>query len=154
MFTTDESRENLSRPPFSPTIALLTVARVAEGAISKVLEPHGLTLRKYGMLGHIAGTPGLSMSELGRRSGITVQSVHTLIGSLVDAGLVQSQVESAGHAARVSVTVTGTNLLQEVAESVSELDAQLFAEEEMRNLSLALAAVAERRLNSRGTPEV
>ena len=38
-------------PRFSPTIALLTVSRVAEVQIAALLEPHGLTLRKYGILG-------------------------------------------------------------------------------------------------------
>src|SRR4051812_17988066 len=120
------------RPRFSPTIALLTVSRVAEVQIAGVLEPHGLTLRKYGILGHIAGTPGLSMSDLARRSAITVQSVHALIGSLADAGLVQSKVEGSGHAAQISVTPAGVELLGRIATAVERLDTELFADEAMR----------------------
>lgn len=44
-------------PPFSPTIMLLTVSRVWEAALADALKPLGLTIRKYGMLGHIRGTP-------------------------------------------------------------------------------------------------
>jgi DNA-binding MarR family transcriptional regulator len=135
-------------PRFSPTIALLTLSRVAEVQIGAVLEPHGLTLRKYGILGHIAGTPGLSMSDLARRSGITVQSVHTMIGTLVDAGLVQSRVESSGHAAQIKVTTAGTDLLAVIARSVQALDEQLFADDGMRELSSALAAIAAARMSS------
>jgi DNA-binding MarR family transcriptional regulator len=140
------------RPRFSPTIALLTVSRVAEVQIAALLEPHGLTLRKYGILGHIAGTPGLSMSDLARRSAITVQSVHALIGALADAGLVQSKVEGSGHAAQISVTRSGVDLLATIASGVEELDAQLFAEQPMAGLSVALASVAESRM-PRGEPQ-
>lgn len=47
-------------PPFSPSITLLTVARTVELQLERALEPHGITLRKYAVLGHIAGSPGLS----------------------------------------------------------------------------------------------
>ena len=140
------------RPRFSPTIALLTVSRVAEVQIASVLEPHGLTLRKYGILGHIAATPGLSMSDLARRSAITVQSVHTLIGSLADAGLVISKVEGSGHAAQISVTPAGVALLDRLAAAVAELDAQLFAGDDMAQLAFALATLTEARM-SRAEPQ-
>jgi DNA-binding MarR family transcriptional regulator len=140
------------RPRFSPTIALLTVSRAAEVRIAGLLEPHGLTLRKYGILEHIATTPGLSMSDLARRSAITVQSVHTLIGSLVDAGLVQSKVEGSGHAAQISATPAGVVLLDRIADAVEKLDAELFADPEMREVSAALAALTAAR-TSRGEPQ-
>lgn len=135
-----------SRPPFSPTIALLTVARSAEVAVAGALEPHGLTLRKYGILGHIAHTPGLSLSELARRSGITVQSVHTLINALVDAGLVKSVVPSSGHAAQLSVTPAGSDLLARLNAEVAALDAEFFESEAMRQVADALLAVTAERL--------
>src|SRR4051794_21737804 len=125
------------RPRFSPTIALLTISRIAEVQIASLLEPHGLTLRKYGILGHIASTPGLSMSDLARRSSITVQSVHALIGALADAGLVQSKVEGSGHAAQISVTPAGVDLLARISEGVEALDDRLFADDDMRDLSAA-----------------
>jgi DNA-binding MarR family transcriptional regulator len=110
-------------------------------AVGQALLAHGLTIRKYGVLGHIAATPGLSVSDLGRRSGITVQSVHTLIRSLADAGLVRSEVLGSGLAARVTVTPAGTALLRRVSITVGELDTQLFATEAMGGLSDALAAM-------------
>ena len=138
--------EKRQSPPFSPTIALLTVARGVDLAFGRELESHGLTIRKYGVLGHIAATPGLSMSDLGRRSGITVQSVHTLIRSLADEGLVESEVLGSGLAAQVTVTAAGNAVLERVAISVTELDARLFATEEMAALSDALATVMTARL--------
>jgi len=140
------------RPRFSPTIALLTVSRIAEVRIAGLLEPHGLTLRKYGILGHIAATPGLSLSDLARRSAITVQSVHAVISSLSDAGLVQSKVEGSGHAAQVSVTPAGVELLARIATGVEALDAELFSGEAMEELSAGLAAVAASRM-PQGEPQ-
>lgn len=135
-----------SRPPFSPTIALLTVARAAEVEVAGALEPHGLTLRKYGILGHIAHTPGLSLSELARRSGITVQSVHTLINGLVDAGFVKSVVPSSGHAAQLSVTPAGAALLDRLGQAIAELDARLFTSDAMRDVADALRLATMERL--------
>jgi DNA-binding MarR family transcriptional regulator len=134
-----------ARPPFSPTIALLTLTRMVELPVARMLEQHGLTLRKYGVLGHISRSPGLSMSEIARRSGITVQSVHTLIRSLADAGLVRSEVESSGLSASVVSTPAGGALLREIAAEVAALDATLFADDEMRQVSAALAEVIERK---------
>ncbi len=149
MSTTAGSPADRDRPPFSPTIALLAVSRMLELQLSPVLESRGLTLRKYGLLGHIAGSPGLSMSEIGRRSGITVQSVHTLIRSLAEARLISSEVEGSGLAARVVITPAGNALLREVAAEVAVLDAAVFADAEMRGLSDALAAVTESRRRRR-----
>ncbi|WBU38208.1 MarR family winged helix-turn-helix transcriptional regulator [Homoserinibacter sp. YIM 151385] len=140
-------------PSFSPTIAMLTLTRVLELRVAEILEPHGLTLRRYGLLGHVAGTPGISLSELARRSGITVQSVHTAIGSLQDAGLLRSVVKQSGIAADLTATVRGSEVLREIASELAELDGELFEETAgMRELSAALVAVTEERTPS-GMPE-
>ena len=130
-----------ARPPFSPTIALVTAARLVEVRLSGLLEPHGLTLRKYGILGHIAATPGLSLSDLARRSQITVQSVHVLIRSLADAGWVKSSTEVNGLAAQVTVTAAGAALLSELRRELAVFDAETFGTEAWDGLSAALALV-------------
>lgn len=55
-------------PPFSPTIGLLTVSRIWDAALADALKPLRLTTRKYGLLGRIRRMPGISFSELARRS--------------------------------------------------------------------------------------
>ena len=82
-------------PRFSPVIALLAVSAMWEGQLSSILRDLGITTRKFGLLGHIYAEPGISFSELARRSHITVQSAHTAVRMLVDDGL----VEDAGVAA-------------------------------------------------------
>lgn len=114
-------------PPFSPTIMLLTVSRVWEAALADALKPLGLTIRKYGMLGHIRGTPDISFSELARRSRITVQSAHAAVTGFVAAGWVDDGTAHAGSASTLRVTAEGAALLDRAAAHVRRLDADFTA---------------------------
>lgn len=114
-------------PPFSPTIALLAMARSRETALAESLRPLGLTTRKYGLLGHIGRAPDISFSELARRSRITVQSTHVAIASFAAAGLVEDATAQAGVASRLRITATGRSLLEDAAERVAALDAEFTA---------------------------
>ncbi|WP_067677381.1 MarR family winged helix-turn-helix transcriptional regulator [Nocardia miyunensis] len=115
-------------PPFSPTIMLLTVSRVWEAAFADALKPLGLTTRQYGLLGHVRGTPGISFSELARRSRITVQSAHAAVARFVAAGLVDDSTAHAGAASTLSVTAEGAAVLDRAAAVVAELDAEFAAQ--------------------------
>ncbi|QSE94784.1 winged helix-turn-helix transcriptional regulator [Rhodococcus pseudokoreensis] len=115
-------------PPFSPTVTLLTVGRVWEAAFAGGLKPLGLTARKYGLLGHIRGMPGISFSELARRSRITVQSAHAAVAALVESGLVDDGTAHAGAASTLRVTAEGESLLARAAEVVARLDAEFAAQ--------------------------
>lgn len=115
-------------PPFSPTIALLTVARVWDAALADELKAMGLTSRKYGLLGHIRGTPGISFSELARRSRITVQSAHTAVAGFVKNGLVDDETAHAGSASALRVTAAGDALLMRAGEVVADLDRRFTAQ--------------------------
>ena len=74
-------------PRFSPVIALLAVSAMWEEQLATILKDLGISTRKFGLLGHIYAEPGISFSELARRSHITVQSAHTAVRTLVDAEL-------------------------------------------------------------------
>lgn len=115
-------------PPFSPTVALLTVSRVWDAAFADALKPLGLTTRKYGLLGHIRGSAGISFSELARRSRITVQSAHTAVAAFVEAGLVEDATAHAGAASTLRVTAAGESLLNRAADVVADLDAEFAAQ--------------------------
>lgn len=114
-------------PPFSPTVALLTVSRVWDAAFADALKPLGLTTRKYGLLGHIRGSAGISFSELARRSRITVQSAHAAVAAFVEAGLVEDATAHAGAASTLRVTAAGESLLNRAADVVADLDAEFAA---------------------------
>lgn len=115
-------------PPFSPTIGLLTVSRIWDAALADALKPLGLTTRKYGLLGHIRGMPGISFSELARRSRITVQSAHAAVSAFAEAGLVDDGTAHAGSASSLRVTEKGEALLAQAADEVTRLDAAFSAQ--------------------------
>ncbi|GAA5029464.1 MarR family winged helix-turn-helix transcriptional regulator [Microbacterium fluvii] len=115
------------RPPFSPVIALLTVSSVWDAQLGAALKDLGLTTRKYGLLAHIDATPGISFSELARRSQITVQTAHTAVRALVNDGLARDDMSHAGAASDLRVTAKGRRALAEAEVRLAALDARLRA---------------------------
>lgn len=111
------------RPPFSPVISLLTVSSVWDARLGSALKDVGLTTRKYGLLAHIQATPGISFSELARRSQITVQTAHTAVRTLVDDGLASDATAHAGAASDLRVTEKGVQALVAADARLAELDA-------------------------------
>ena len=109
-------------PRFSPVIALLAVSAMWEGQLSAILKDLGITTRKFGLLGHIYAEPGISFSELARRSHITVQSAHTAVRTLVDDGLVEDATAHAGAASDLHVTPKGAKILRDARSCLFELD--------------------------------
>ncbi|GEP49018.1 MarR family transcriptional regulator [Microbacterium saccharophilum] len=116
---TDES------PRFSPVIALIAVSAMWEGQLASALRDLGISTRKFGLLGHIGAEPGISFSELARRSHITVQSAHTAVRTLVDEGLVADAMAHAGAASDLTVTEKGARVLQEARARLAALDGAL-----------------------------
>lgn len=117
----------MSERAFSPVISLLTVATVWDAHLGAQLRDLGLTTRKYGLLAHIEATPGISFSELARRSQITVQSAHTAVQTLVADGLVADATKHAGAASDLRVTGRGSEVLQAAEQRLAALDAGLTA---------------------------
>lgn len=110
------------RPPFSPVISLLTVSSVWDAQLNAQLKDLGLTTRKYGLLAHVQATPGISFSELARRSLITVQTAHTAVQKLADDGLVTDATAHAGSASDLRVTDKGVAALGEADRRLAALD--------------------------------
>ena len=111
-------------PPFSPVVSLLTTSGAWHARLDGELRAFGLTTRKYGLLAHIRATPGISFSELARRSQITVQSAHAAVRALVDAGVVADATAHAGAASVLRVTEEGTRVLGEAERMLARLDAE------------------------------
>lgn len=129
------------RPPFSPVIALLTVSSVWDAQLTAAIKDLGLTTRKYGLLAHIQATPGISFSELARRSLITVQTAHTAVRTLVGDELVADATAHAGSASDLRVTAKGAEALREADARLAALDATF--REGIPTLSTALQGMHE-----------
>jgi DNA-binding MarR family transcriptional regulator len=115
-----------SPPVTSPSIVLLTLARRIEAELGVALAPLDLTVGRLGLLGHIAGVPGVSFSDLARMSGTTVQSVHAAVKVLAGAGLVRDNTARAGSASTIEVTPDGARLLEAAKQVVAGVDERLF----------------------------
>lgn len=113
-------------PVTSTSVLLLTLARTIESELSDALSGLGLTVGRLGLLGHIAGVPGASFSDLARMSGITVQSAHTAVKALKTAGLVRDDTARAGAASKITLTGKGRQVLDEGMRAVGTVDERLF----------------------------
>src|SRR5690554_1207136 len=107
------------RSPISSAVALVTLSRDVEVRLAALFESHGLTLRRYAILAHIAATPGLSLNDLARRSHSTVPGVRTLLRSLAESGLVRPAPGRNGFAAQLTVTQKGSRLLADLGEELA-----------------------------------
>ncbi len=121
------SGRGAERPGLSPVITLLTISAAWDARLDAELRGIGLTTRRYALLAHIRGTPGISFSELARRSQITVQSAHTAVRALVDAGFVADATAHAGAASVLRVTDAGARALADAEGMLALLDAELAA---------------------------
>lgn len=110
---------------FSPVLALLTMSSVWDTHLGAALKDVGLTTRKYALLAHVAATPGISFSELARRSQITVQTAHTAVRTLVVEGFVTDATAHAGSASELRVTEHGAAALAEAEKRLRALDKTL-----------------------------
>jgi len=109
-------------PPFSAMLALLVVAHAWEAELAAQLRPLGLTPRKYALLGHIKTSPGVSFSELARRSHTSVQSVHVAVKALSADGFVHDGTAQAGAASTLSVSEAGLKALRQAHRRRSAID--------------------------------
>jgi DNA-binding MarR family transcriptional regulator len=127
--------------PRQPSIDLLRIARDVELAVARVLEPHGLTLRKYGILRELGDVPGLSTRDLARRQRTTPDDLRVLLRALTDVGHVKQAASGSGHEPLLALTPAGSRTLTAVDAALSELDATLFADPDRAELAAAVAVV-------------
>jgi len=150
------SRDTTSdgEPAFSPSIALVSVARDVEVRLAALLEPHALTLRKYAVLQRIATTPGLSLADLARGARSTERGVATIIRALVESGWARAGTGPGGLPAQVTVTRDGSALLDRLRREIAALDGEAFDSPAGAALVSALAdAAAESAPSSVPPPE-
>jgi DNA-binding MarR family transcriptional regulator len=119
-------QDNPGPPGNSPTIVLLGLAHRIESELATALEPLGLTVSRFGLLGHIAAVPGASFSDLARMSGITVQSAHRGVRTLADDGLVRDATARPGSASTLDITPAGRRLLARAMKATESVDDLLF----------------------------
>lgn len=113
----------------SATLLLIGLGRLLRDEVEAALRPAQLSLRYLSALGHLYREPGLSYSELGRRAGITAQSMQATLQKLEQVGAVERRtLPGRGRTAQLQVTSTGTDLLRRGQQLIRDVEQQLFAE--------------------------
>lgn len=130
-----EQREQPSRPagqppePASPAFLVMALGRIVREEVETELRAHGLAMRHFSALGHLSHEPGLSYSELGRRAGVTAQSMQATLRQLEELGAVERRtVPGRGRKAQLHVTAVGAELLRRGQGSVRDADERLLAD--------------------------
>nr|WP_240687084.1 MarR family transcriptional regulator [Amycolatopsis suaedae] len=109
-----------------PALLLIVLGRMLRERADAALRADGLSLRHVSALGHLAGRPGLSYSELARRAGVTVQSMQSTLAQLEERGAVERRTEPGrGRTAQLHVTDTGSRLLGRGRAVLAEADQRL-----------------------------
>ena len=111
----------------SATFLLIGLGTTLQRRLEDDLEETGLTLRHLGALGHLAANEGMSITDLARRSRVSVQSMHATLGRLTDIGaVVADEPPRRGRASRLRVTDIGHSLLADAGRRAADLDQELF----------------------------
>jgi DNA-binding MarR family transcriptional regulator len=116
-----------SRDGVPLTLLFVTFGRFLTEPLESVLSARRLTPRHLGALGHIARQRDVSFTELARRAGVTVQSIHATVTHLEGLGAVARSSIGRGRGAGLAVTDSGRDLLEWAFEEIAALDDRLFS---------------------------
>lgn len=101
---------------------------MAQDEVNRAFAPQGHSLRLMGALGHLTHEPGLSYSELGRRAGVTAQSMQATVRQLEKLGAVaRSTPAGRGRTAVLQVTDHGRRMLADMRRTLAESEGALLA---------------------------
>lgn len=123
---TEDIRRPLSESPrVSYMVARLD--RLVRARISEGLRPYVVTVPQYTALGLLAARPELSNAQLARRSYVSAQAMHQLLGVLEKRGLIVRTASPEHGLIRLArLTAEGERLLAECDRAVDEVEAQVF----------------------------
>lgn len=141
-----EANRLAQQSAFNAALTMIVQARVVEQRVETELKSLGLSLRRLGLLGHLGAAPGISFSELARRAGIKVQSLHPIVDALLEQGFVTTVGGvGQGRAAVIQLTAQGAEAADRAKHLLTKIDGELFADGAWRELGDALREVAQAR---------
>ena len=131
---------------------MIVQARRLERQLEESLAELGLSLRTFGVLGHLRRAPGLSFSEVARRAGITAQSVQVTMKILEASGFIVVDGAGRGRRAVVSLTDLGRERMAAAFAAIGELDAEVFGQPGWHDLGRELEELGRAARFARTTP--
>jgi DNA-binding MarR family transcriptional regulator len=142
-----------SRPYPRATYLIKELERAVRLRIDALAEPLGLTAVQYTALSVLSGHPGMSATQLARRSFVSPQAANEMVTVLERRGLLRRRAGAeGGRALWIHLTPTGERTLAGCDEQVDELEAQLFAGVTRRDETLFRAMLRSCRENVREQP--
>ncbi len=116
-------------PAPNAAVLLIAVGRRVGERLDAQLARHELAYRHLSALGHLAHDPELSYSELGRRVGVTAQSMQATLAELERRRAVERITPPGrGRTARLRVTAEGDALRRAALTAVAQVEHELLAE--------------------------
>ena len=116
-------------PALNAAVLLIALGRRVGERVDARLAEHDLAYRHLSALGHLAHEPDLSYSELGRRVGVTAQSMQATLAQLEERRAVERLTPGGrGRVARLRVTAEGDALRHAALAAVDEVERELLAE--------------------------
>lgn len=132
-------------PASSQPTFVYVIGRTAQGLrheLQQRLAKWGLSVAEFTALSILQNRPGLSNAQLARRSLVTPQSMHLVVAELERRQLLERKTRSDhGRILRAEVTARGRDLLEAVAPTVTELEAELLASVSAEDRQTALDAL-------------
>jgi len=109
----------------APIPYLLAYAHtIASRLADAELEPHGLTVRQFGLLAQLRAEPELTISELARQLGITRQSLHGMVDELERGGHLVREPGASGRTRRLALTPDTDRLLADARGPLARAEAE------------------------------
>jgi DNA-binding MarR family transcriptional regulator len=112
-------------PPVSVAFLLARAGERVGRQMDHALEECGLSRRLFGALGHLHREPDLSLSDLGRRSGVTAQSMLATVVELERGGFVVRTTRGRGRRAEIALTEHGQSALRSAKSAITALDRRI-----------------------------
>jgi DNA-binding MarR family transcriptional regulator len=118
--------------PELPPPRVTYLAKRLESAVRRSLDlevqAQGLTTPQYAALSVLRGQPGLSSAQLARRSFVTPQSMHVMVGAFVRDGLVERRSDPENQRVlRNFLTKAGDQVLVRADEAAARIEGQMLA---------------------------
>jgi DNA-binding MarR family transcriptional regulator len=118
------------------TYLIKDLERAVRARIDAIVEPLGLTALQYTALSVLSGHPGMSSTQLARRSFVSPQAANEMVTALERRGLLRRRASDAGRALWIDLTPTGARTLAECDAQVDALEERLFADVTRRDEAL------------------
>lgn len=119
----------ISRRAQAPRLSYMVARldRLVRARISESLRPHGVSVPQYTALGLLADRPELSNAQLARRSYITAQAMHQMLGGLEERGLIVRTASPDHGVIRLTrLTTEGEDLLVDCDRAVDQVESEVF----------------------------